>query len=79
MKLGRKINGLVSTRQLTKSRHTTWLIAVTVTILVAWSAHAPLDELAVLVALEPKAEQGDVAHALVGRPLLHVRAAKLAE
>jgi adhesin transport system membrane fusion protein len=45
MKLGRKINGLVSTRQLTKSRHTTWLIAVTVTILVAWSAHAPLDEI----------------------------------
>ena len=45
MKLGRKINSLVSARKLKQSRHITWLIAVTVTVFVVWSAFAPLDEI----------------------------------
>lgn len=45
MKLGRKINGLVSVGKAKKSRHRIWLIVLIVVIFVVWSAFAPLDEI----------------------------------
>lgn len=45
MKLGRKINNLVSAGKAKKSRHRIWLIALIVAVFVVWSAFAPLDEI----------------------------------
>lgn len=45
MKLGRKINSLVSEGKAKKSRHRIWLIALIVAVFVVWSAFAPLDEI----------------------------------
>lgn len=44
MRLGRKINSLVSEGKAKKSRHRIWLIALIVAVFVVWSAFAPLDE-----------------------------------
>lgn len=45
MKLGRKINNLVSAGKAKKGRHRIWLIALIVAVFVVWSAFAPLDEI----------------------------------
>jgi len=44
VRLGRKINSLVSEGKAKKSRHRIWLIALIVAVFVVWSAFAPLDE-----------------------------------
>lgn len=45
MRLGRKINSLVSEGKAKKSRHRIWLIALIVAVFMVWSAFAPLDEI----------------------------------
>lgn len=45
MRLGRKINSLVSEGKAKKSRHRIWLIALIIAVFVVWSAFAPLDEI----------------------------------
>ena len=45
MRLGRKINSIVSEGKAKKSRHKIWLIALIVAVFVVWSAFAPLDEI----------------------------------
>lgn len=45
MRLGRKINSIVSEGKAKKSRYTIWLIALIVAVFLVWSAFAPLDEI----------------------------------
>jgi adhesin transport system membrane fusion protein len=45
VRIGRKINSVVSEGKAQKSRHRIWLIALIVAVFVVWSAFAPLDEI----------------------------------